>query len=112
MMPSEALFTPIFVKVLANNVQMLWLRFGTVRYGFLLSWFFNALRARFVPVRFRGRRYGTVHPSIGGCTRTTPVPPGLYRRLRRRFRTLSRAGRLATSATRSLPGAVAAGTCQ
>ena len=62
-----------------DHMQALWLRFGTVRYAFPLSRFFNSLRARFVPVRFRGRRYGTVHPSIGGCTRTTPVPPDPYR---------------------------------
>ena len=75
MMPSEALFTPIFVRVLANHVQVLWLRFGTARYGFRKSGLFNSLRRQFVPVRFRQPRYGTVHPSIGGCTRTTPMPP-------------------------------------
>jgi hypothetical protein len=81
-MPSEALFTPILVRVPADHVRMLWLRFGTVRYAFPKSQFFNSLRARFVPVRFPRRRYGTVHPSIGGCTRTTPVPPDPYRRTR------------------------------
>jgi hypothetical protein len=72
-------FTPFVVRVPMNDVRALWLHFGTVRYGFPVSWFLNNLRARFVPVRFRRRRYGTVHPSIGGCTRTTPVPPNPYR---------------------------------
>jgi hypothetical protein len=79
MMPSEALFTPILVRVPTDHERRLWLRFGTVRYAFPLSRFFNSLRARFVPVRFRRRRYGTVHPSIRGCTRTTPVPLHPYR---------------------------------
>ena len=78
-MPPEAHFTHILVRVPAGNPRALWLRIGTVRYGFLVSWFFNTLRDRFVPVRFRRRRYGTVHPSIRGCTRTTPVPPDPYR---------------------------------
>jgi hypothetical protein len=78
-MLAEANFTPIVVRVPMDHMQALWLRFGTVRYGFLVSLFFNVLRARFVPVRFPRRRYGTVHPSIGGCTRTTPVPPDPYR---------------------------------
>jgi hypothetical protein len=73
MMLAEANFTPIVVRVPMDHMQALWLRFGTVRYGFLVSLFFNALRGRFVPVRFSRHRYGTVHPSIGGCTRTTPV---------------------------------------
>jgi hypothetical protein len=78
-------FTPIVVRVLMNHVLALWLHFGTVRYAFPLSRFFNSLRARFVPVRFRRRRYGTVHPSIGGCTRTTPLTPDPYRRARARL---------------------------
>jgi hypothetical protein len=78
-MLAEANFTPIVVRVPADHMQALWLHFGTVRYGFLVSLFFNALRGRFVPERFSRRRYGTVHPSIGGCTRTTPVPPDPYR---------------------------------
>jgi hypothetical protein len=81
-MLAEANFTPIVVRVPMDHMQALWLRFGTVRYGFSVSFLFNALRARFVPVRFCRRRYGTVHPSIGGCTRTTPVPPDAYRRSR------------------------------
>jgi hypothetical protein len=79
MMPSEALFTRILVRLPADHMRTLWLRFGTVRYGFQWSLFFNGLCGRFVPVRFPRRRYGTVHPSIGGCTRTTPVPPNPYR---------------------------------
>ena len=48
--------------------------YASVRSGtlFRLSRFFNSLRGRFVPVRFPRRRYGTVHPSIGGCTRPRP----------------------------------------
>jgi hypothetical protein len=72
-------FTPFVVMVPMNHVQILWLRFGTVRYGFLVSWFFNWLGGRYVPVRFCRLRYGTVHPSIRGCTRTTPVSPDPYR---------------------------------
>jgi hypothetical protein len=83
-MLAEANFTPIVVRVPMDHMQALWLRFGTVRYGFLVSLFFNALRARFVPVRFCRRRYGTVHPSTGGCTRTTPFTPDPYRRARTR----------------------------
>ena len=82
MMLAEANFTPIVVRVPMDHMQALWLRFGTVRYDFPRSCFFNSLRGRFVPVRFPRRRYGTVHPSIGGCTRTTPVPPDPYRRSR------------------------------
>jgi hypothetical protein len=111
-MPSEADFTPIVVRVPMDHMQALWFHCGTVRYAFRRFRFFKSLRARFVPVRFRRPRYGTVHPSIGGCTRTTPVPPGPYRRPQRRFGKLSRAGRLAAPATRSGPGAVAAGACQ
>ena len=69
-----------------DYMRTLWLRFGTVRYGFVVSWFFKTLRGRFVPVRFSRRRYGTVHPSTGGCTRTTPVPPDPYRIARARLR--------------------------
>ena len=72
-------FTPFVVRVPMNHARVLWLHFGTVRYAFPLSRFFNSLRARFVPVRFRRRRYGTVHPFIIGCTRTTRVPPHPYR---------------------------------
>ena len=79
MMLAEANFTLIVVRVPMDHMQALWLRFGTVRYGFRVSWSFNSLRGRFVPVRFSRRRYGTVHPSIGGCTRTTPLPPDPYR---------------------------------
>jgi hypothetical protein len=78
-MPAEAYFTLLLVRVPGANSRVLWLRIGTVRSGFLVSWFFNRLRDRFVPARFRRRRYGTVHPSIRGCTRTTPVPPDPYR---------------------------------
>ena len=74
-MLTEADFTPIFVRVPAHHMRALWLRFGTVRYSFPRSRFFNSLPGRFVPVQFPRRRYGTVHPSIGGCTRTTPMPP-------------------------------------
>jgi hypothetical protein len=80
MMLVEANFTPIVVRVPMDHIHALWLRFGTVRYGFPRSCFFNSLRARFVPVRFSRRRYGTVHPSRGGCTRTTPIPADPYRR--------------------------------
>jgi Domain of unknown function (DUF6378) len=69
MMRAGAHFTPICVRVLTNHVRMLWLRFGTVRYGFPRSRFFNSLPGRFVPVQFPRRRYGTVNPSIRGCTR-------------------------------------------
>ena len=31
-----------------NHVSTLWFHFGTVRYGFPVSWFFNSLRARYV----------------------------------------------------------------
>jgi hypothetical protein len=86
MMLAEANFTPIVVRVPMDHMQALWLRFGTVRYDFQVSWFFSSLCARFVPVRFSRRRYGTVHPSIGGCTRTTPVPPDPYRLARARLR--------------------------
>jgi hypothetical protein len=85
-MLAEANFTPIVVRVPMDHTRALWLRFGTVRYGFPVSLFFNSLRARFVPVRFPRRRYGTVHPSIGGCTRTTPVPADPYRLVRARLR--------------------------
>jgi hypothetical protein len=92
-----------------NHVMVLWLRFGTVWYGFRVSLFFSDLRARFVPVRFSRRRYGTVHPSIGGCTRTTPVPPDPYRR----SRTTIQAAADDTATTRRMPapatGPVAAG---
>ena len=74
-MLAGANFTPSVVRVPMDHMQALWLRFGTVRYDFPLSLFFNGLCPRFVPVRFSRRRYGMVHPSIGGCTRTTPVPP-------------------------------------
>jgi hypothetical protein len=83
-MLAAANFTLILPRVPAGNPSGLWLHLGTVRYGFLGSWFFNGLRDRFVPVRFRRRRYGTVHPSIRGCTRTTPVPPDPHRRARPR----------------------------
>ena len=76
MVSPNANFTPIVVRVPMNHVSALWFHFGTVRYGFLVSWFFNSLRARYVPVRFCRHRYGTVHPSIRGCTRTTPAPSG------------------------------------
>jgi hypothetical protein len=69
-----------------DHMRALWLRFGTVRYGFRVSFLFSDLSARFVPVRFCRRRYGTVHPSIRGCTRTTPVPPDPYRLARARVR--------------------------
>jgi hypothetical protein len=82
-------FTPFVVRVPMNHVRTLWLHFGTIRYAFPLSRFFNSLHARFVPVRFRRRRYGTVHPSIRGCTRTTPVPPDPYRRTRPRVQSRS-----------------------
>jgi hypothetical protein len=85
-MLAEANFPPIVVRVPMDHMRALWLRFGPFRSGFPRSWFFNALRARFVPVRFSRRRYGTVHPSIGGCTRTTPVPPDPYRLARARLR--------------------------
>ena len=85
-MLADVNFTPIAVRVPMNHMQALWLRFGTVRYGFLVSLFFNALGGRFVPVRFGRRRYGTVHRSIGGCTRTTPLPPDPYRLARARLR--------------------------
>ena len=85
MMLAEANFTPIVVRVPMDHIYALWLRFGTVRYGFLVSLFFNALRGRFVPVRFPRRRYGTVHPSIGGCTRTTHLPLDPYRLARGRL---------------------------
>ena len=81
-MLAEANSTPIVVRVPMDHMQALWLRFGTVRYGFRVPFLFHDLSARFVPVRFSRRRYGTVHPSIGGCTRTTPVPPDPYRRSR------------------------------
>jgi hypothetical protein len=84
MMLADANFTPIVVRVLANHAQALWFHFGTVRYDFRRFRFFNSLRARFVPVRFCRRRYGTVHPSTGGCTRTTPFTPDPYRRARTR----------------------------
>jgi hypothetical protein len=74
-MLAAANFTLILPRVPAGNPSGLWLHLGTVRYGVLGSWFFNGLRDRFVPVRFRRHRYGTVHPSIRGCTRTTPTPP-------------------------------------
>ena len=99
-MRAEAHFTPIVVRALVNHAQVLWLRFGTVRYGFPRSWFFNSLRGRFVPVRFPRRRYGTVHPSIGGCTRTAPVPPDPYRG--------AWAGRPATAENTATAGRVAA----
>ena len=86
MMLADANFTPIVVRVPMDHMQALWLRFSTLRYGFPVSLFFNALRARFVPVRFSRRRYGTVHPSIRGCTRTTPLPPAPYRLARARLR--------------------------
>jgi hypothetical protein len=95
-------FTPLVVRVPVNHVRALWLHFGTVRYAFPLSRFFNSLRVRFVPVRFRRRRYGTVHPSIGGCTRTTPVPPDPYRGERadtRRAKNHVAAGPVAARAT-------------
>jgi hypothetical protein len=79
-------FTPFVVRVPMNHARALWLHFGTVRYAFPLSRFFNSLRARFVPVRSPLRRYGTVHPSIRGCTRTTPVPTDPYRLVRARLR--------------------------
>ena len=85
MMLAESNFTPILVRVPMDHIQALWLRFGTVRYGFPVSSFFNGLRAQFVPVRFSRRPYGTVHPSIGGCTRTTPLPPDRYRLVRARL---------------------------
>jgi hypothetical protein len=85
-MLAKANFTPNVVRVPMDHIHELWLRFGTVRYGFLVSLFFNALRGRFVPVRFSRRRYGTVHPSIGGCTRTTPIPADPYRLARGRLR--------------------------
>jgi hypothetical protein len=85
-MLAKANFTPIVVRVPADHMQALWLRFGTVRYGFRLSLFFNCLCPRFVPVRLSRRRYGTVHPSIGGCTRTTPLPADPYRLVRARLR--------------------------
>ena len=85
MMLAEANFTPIVVRVPMDHMQALWLHFGTVRYGFPRACFFNSLRGRFVPVRFPRRRYGTVHPSIGGCTRTTPVPADPYRLVRARL---------------------------
>jgi hypothetical protein len=61
-MPAKRNFTPIVVKVLVYHAQTLWLRLGTVRYGFPISLFFNELRAGFVPVRFCRRRYGTYTP--------------------------------------------------
>jgi hypothetical protein len=82
MASAKANSTPIVVRVPMNHVGMLWFHSGTVRYGFPVAWFFNELRARYVPVRFWRHRYGTVHPSIRGCTRTTPVPADPYRRSR------------------------------
>jgi hypothetical protein len=84
-MLADANFTPIVVRVPMDHMQALWLRFGTVRYGFLVSLFFNILHSWFVPVRFSRRRYGTVHPSIGGCTRTTRASPDPYRLARARL---------------------------
>ena len=106
-MLTEADFTLIFVRVPAHHMRALWLRSSTVRYSFLRSRFFNSLPGRFVPVRFPRRRYGTVHPSIGGCTRTTPVPPDPYRGARAERQTPQRitaaAGPVAAPATRSVP---------
>ena len=85
-MLAGANFTPIFCEVPMDHMQALWLRSGTVRYGFPVSPFFKGLCPRFVPVRFSRRRYGTVHPSIRGCTRTTPLPPDPYRLARARLR--------------------------
>lgn len=108
-MACKAHFTPFVVRVPMNHVDVLWFHFGTVRYGFRVLWLFNELRARYVPVRFCRHRYGTVHPSIRGCTRTTPVlqtrtgAPG--RGSRRRLGSTATAGRVAAPA----PGPVAAG---
>ena len=110
-MSPNANFTPIVVRVPMNHVRALWFHSGTVRYGFPVSWFFNALRARYVPVRFCRHRYGTVHPSIRGCTRTTPVPPEAYRRARTGVQATAEsagtAGRVAAPAPR--PAASGAG---
>jgi hypothetical protein len=106
-MPTEAHFTQIFVSVPRDHMQPLWLHVGTVRYGFAWSWFFKGLRPQFVPVRFPRRRYGTVHPSIKGCTRTTPASPDRYRRAQPRLRPLAEIrswlGRAAVPTTRSVP---------
>ena len=108
-MLAEANSTPIVVRVPMDHMQALWLRFGTVRYDFRVLFLFSDLSARFVPVRFCRRRYGTVHPSIGGCTRTTPVPPDPYRR----SRTTIQATAEDTATSRRMPapttGPVAAG---
>jgi hypothetical protein len=88
-MRAEVHFTPIVVSILVNHVQMLWLHFGTVRYGFWCSLLFNGLGARFVPVRFSRHRYGTLHPSIRGCTRTTHASPDPYRHPLTRIQTVT-----------------------
>ena len=92
-----------------NHVRTLWLHFGTVRYGFLVPWFFNRLHARYVPVRFCRRRYGTVHPSIRGCTRTTPVPPDPYRRSRTMIQATAEDAATARRMPAPATGPVAAG---
>jgi hypothetical protein len=57
-MLAEANFTPIFVRLPMDHMRALWLRFGTVRYGFRVSFLFSDLSAQFVPVGFCRRRYG------------------------------------------------------
>jgi hypothetical protein len=89
-MPAEAYFTPILVRVPAGSPRALWVHFGTVRYGFLVSWSLNRLGGRFVPVRFRRRRYGT--PLYKRVYRTTPVLLDPYRGARAGCRATAKRG--------------------